>query len=87
MATFDKRISPRTGKISWRARVRRKNLPDITNTFARKTDAKLWAEETEADINRGLYAFSLEAKRHRVEDLLNLYEPEMFQRLKIKLWH
>ena len=82
MATFDKRISVRTNKISWRARIRRKGLPDLIKTFPRKTDAKLWAEEKETAIHSGLYTPSLEAKRHCVNDVLDIYEPEILQSLK-----
>jgi integrase len=90
MATFDKRTSPRTGKISWRARIRRTRLPDLTKTFFRKTDAKLWVEETKAAINSGRYMPIAEAQRHTVTNVLDLYEPEILYRLKDpynRLWH
>ena len=95
MASFDKRTSPVTGKISWRARIRRKGFPDLVQTFPRKTDAKRWAEETEAALSSGRYLSSLVAKRHRVKDVFNAYEPEILDRLKdpysrlkhLAVWH
>jgi len=53
MATFDKSISPRTGKTSWRARIRRKNLPVLSQSFPNKTEAKQWASTTEAALVEG----------------------------------
>jgi hypothetical protein len=82
MASFDKRISPVTGKISWRVRIRRRGFPTLVNTFLRKTDAKLWAEETEAALSSGQYLSSQEAKKHRVKDVLEIYESEILDRLK-----
>jgi hypothetical protein len=53
MASFDKRTSSLSGKISSRVRIRRKGFRDLIKTFSRKTDAKLWAEQTEASLNSG----------------------------------
>ena len=82
MATFDKRTSPRTGKTSWRARIRRKGLPALIKTFPRKTDAKLWAQETEASLSSGQYLSLIKAKNHQVNDVLDNYESEIVGRLK-----
>ena len=49
MASFHKQ----GGK--WRARVRRHGRPDMSKTFAHKSDAQRWAREVEADIDRGVW--------------------------------
>ncbi|MDG2141464.1 MAG: hypothetical protein P8K27_08195 [Gammaproteobacteria bacterium] len=82
MASFDKRTSPLSGKISWRVRIRRKGLRDLIKTFSRKTDAKLWAEQTEASLSSGQNLSSLKAKKHRVKDVLDIYESEILGLLK-----
>ena len=53
MATIEVRKS--CSKTSYRARVRVKGYPQITASFARKTDAKRWAAGIEADIHSGRY--------------------------------
>jgi len=45
MASFDKRISPHTGKISWRVRIRRNHLPVLSKSFPNKTEARQWASD------------------------------------------
>jgi hypothetical protein len=49
MATIEVRKS--CFKTSYRARVRVKGYPQVTASFARKTDAKRWAAGIEADIH------------------------------------
>ena len=82
MATVDKRISPLTNKASWRARIRRKGLPDLTKSFSRKTDAKQWAAQTEAAIVRDRFIPTMKAQRYNLEDVLKQYEPEIIEELK-----
>jgi len=82
MATVDKRISPLTNKASWRARIRQKGLPDLTKSFTRKTDAKQWADQTEAAIVRGRFIPTMKAQRYSLKDVLELYEPEILEDLK-----
>jgi len=41
------------GKIHFRVQVRLKGYPKETATFDRKTDAKLWAQQTEAAMREG----------------------------------
>ena len=53
MATIETRNS--CSKTSYRARVRIKGYPQVTASFARKTDAKRWAAGIEADIHSGRY--------------------------------
>jgi len=53
MATIEKRKQTKGGGTFYRVRVRIKGLPEKQKTFTRLTDAKLWAQQTEAAIRRG----------------------------------
>jgi len=82
MATFDKRTSPRTGKVTWRVRIRRTNLPDITKSFSNKSEAKQWAFSTEAALIEGRLNTGAAFKKYRVNDVFDLYEEDIVRRLK-----
>jgi len=82
MATFDRRVSPRTGKITWRVRIRRTNLSDLTKSFPNKTQAKQWASSTEAALVEGRLDNASILKKYRVNDVFDLYEPDILKRLK-----
>ena len=82
MATIDKRTSPRTGKVTWRVRIRRTNLPDITKSFSNKSEAKQWAFSTEAALIEGRLNTGAAFKKHRVNDVFDLYEDDIVRRLK-----
>ena len=82
MASFEKLVSKKTGKKSWRARVRCKGTSDLSATFSRLTDAKHWAAQTEASIKSGNHLLIAKSKQQSVNDVLDLYEPEILQRLK-----
>jgi integrase len=53
--------------------VRRKGFPTQYATFSRRTDAKIWAQRVESDINRGRHVSENEAKKHTVADLVDRY--------------
>lgn len=53
MATIEKRKQTDGGETFYRVRIRIKGLPERQKTFKRLTDAKLWAQQTEAAIRRG----------------------------------
>lgn len=72
MATFDRRVSPRTGKITWRVRIRRTNLSDLTKSFPNKTQAKQWASSTEAALVEGRLDNASILKKYRVNDVFDL---------------
>ena len=82
MATIDKRTSPRTGKVTWRVRIRRTNLPDITKSFSNKSEAKQWAFSTEAALIEGRLNTGAAFKKYRVNDVFDLYEDDIVRRLK-----
>ncbi|GAA4400272.1 tyrosine-type recombinase/integrase [Quisquiliibacterium transsilvanicum] len=76
MATIEKRRAG-DGICTYRARVRLKGHPSATATFVRLTDAKRWAQSTEASIRDGRYFKTAEAKRHTVAELIDRYEREV----------
>ena len=61
------------GKTSYRVQIRLKGFPKATATFERKTDAKRWAQQTEAAMREGRYFKNSEAKKHTVGDLVDRY--------------
>jgi integrase len=65
------------GRASYRAKVRLKGHPPQTATFERKTDAKRWAQQTEAAIREGRHFKTAEAKRKTLADLIDRYEREV----------
>lgn len=61
------------GSISHRVKIRLKGHSPETATFARLTDARRWAQATEAAIREGRYFKTAEAKRHTLADLVDRY--------------
>lgn len=71
MATIRKR---QTGSDSvWHVQVRLKGHPQETATFARKTDAKKWAQDTESAIREGRHFKTREARKHTLGELVERY--------------
>ena len=60
-------------KVMYTARVRIKGNPQQTATFARKTEARQWAQKTEALIREGKYFSMAESKKHKFSDLAKRY--------------
>lgn len=69
------------GSTSYRAQVRMRGFPPIGKTFRRRTDAKLWIEETKTAI-RGGSAVSTEATRTTLREALDRYLREITPRKK-----
>jgi integrase len=61
------------GKMNYRVLVRLKGHPRQTATFDRKTDAKIWAQQTEAAIREGRHFKTTEAKKHTLANLIDRY--------------
>ena len=61
------------GKTHYRVQIKLRGFQMATATFARKTDAKLWAQQTEAAMREGRYFKTAEAKKHSVEELIDRY--------------
>lgn len=76
MATFETRRSD-DGSTSYRVKIRLRGHPPETATFARLTDARRWAQATEAAIREGRYFKTAEAKRHTLGDLVDRYIREV----------
>src|SRR5664279_4385459 len=78
MAQIQQRQSS-DGTVSYRARVRLRGHPEASATFARKTDAKRWVQDTESAIREGRYFALAEAKRHTLGDLVDRYVEEVLR--------
>lgn len=76
MATIEARRAD-DGSISYRVKVRLKGHPAATGTFQRLTDARRWAQSTEAAIREGRYFKTPEATRHTLSDLVDRYVDEV----------
>lgn len=62
-----------SGEARYRVLVRVKGRPALTATFRRKTDARRWAQQTEADVRRGKYFADSEARDHTFAELVDHY--------------
>jgi len=72
MATFEKRVG-KTGKTTWRVRVRRQGGPWLTKSFPRKTDAETWARGIEHQLDSGEHVASSEARKRTLGDAIDRY--------------
>ncbi len=72
MASIEKRTN-QDGKTSYRVKIRLKGYLTQTATFDRLTDAKKWAQHTEAAIREGRHFKTAEAKRHTFTEMVNRY--------------
>ncbi len=72
MANIQERKS-KEGKTTYKVLVRLKGFPTQTATFDRKTDAKKWAQQTEAAIREGRHFKTTESKKHTVAELIDRY--------------
>lgn len=72
MASINKHTS-QDGKTTYRVRVRLKGYPIQTASFDRLTDAKKWAQHTEAAIREGRHFKTAEAKKHTFSDMVDRY--------------
>src|SRR5690606_39928427 len=70
MASIEKRVSS-TGKVSYRAKVRRSGDLPLSKTFARKSDAEAWAREIEARADRGFAIPSREQITRPLSDAID----------------
>lgn len=79
MATIEKRLS-KDGEVTYRVKVRLKGHLPESASFSRRTDAREWAQRTEADIKAGRH-FGV-SKRHTLSELLDRYERVELPKLK-----
>lgn len=87
----EKRVS-KTGKVSFRARIELKGFKRLSATFASKTKAKLWKQQTEAAMREGRYFKSIESRKHTLGDLIERYirdvlptKPKSLNKQKLQL--
>lgn len=74
MATIERR---ETGDgVRFRAKVRIRGAPAQTATFHRPTDARRWAQRTEADLRAGLLP-TREAQRRTFSELVERHERDV----------
>jgi integrase len=83
MATIQARTT-KSGKTSYRVQIRLKGYPVQRATFARKTDAKRWATQTEAAIREGRHFKGTEAKRRTLAELIDRYSRDVLPTKKAK---
>jgi integrase len=79
MSTIETRAA-NDGTISYRAKVRMKGARPRSETFTRKTDARRWAQDTEADIRAGRHFKHSEAERRTVSELIDRYISQVLPR-------
>lgn len=72
MATIERRLS-KTGKVSFRVKVRIRGHKAATAKFDRISDAKKWAAETETEIRHGNYFKRIQGQQHTVAKLIDDY--------------
>jgi len=72
MAYIQERKS-KEGKTHYRVQIRLRGHPITSATFERKTDAKIWAQQTESAMREGRHFKTAEAKKHTVAEMINRY--------------
>ncbi len=72
MATITERKN-QAGRSTYRVQVRVKGHPPVYASFLRKTDAKNWAQQTEASIKEGKFFNAYEAQKHTLAELIDRY--------------
>jgi len=95
MANIQERVNS-NGQTVYRVQVRLKGAPPERATFERKTDAKKWAQQKEADIRAGRHFKNAEAKRHTAAEMIDRYIRDVLptkgawclraQRFQLKWW-
>lgn len=72
MANIRKRVLA-NGKTRFNVQIRLRGHPTRSATFRRKTDAKRWAQQTEAAILEGRYFKTAESNRRTLAELIDRY--------------
>lgn len=78
-----KEIDPKTGRErdvqrkGFQVQIRLKGHPTVYETFIRRTDAKLWAQKTEASMREGRFFPERKRQTKTVADLVDRYLAEM----------
>lgn len=93
MAYIEKR-KHKSGKISYRARVRQAGSPDVSQSFNTRREATNWSQRMEAEIRAGRYFGRDESKEKKFADFADRYiekelpkNPKAYQKQKMMmLW-
>ena len=89
MATINERTD-QNGKARFQVIIRLKGHPTETATFTRVTDAKKWAQDTEAAIREGRHFKTSEAKKHTLGDMIQRYieqfKPPKYKKAQLWWW-
>lgn len=72
MANIEKRTS-QDGQTTYRVKIRLKGFPVKNSTFERLSDARKWAQQTEAAIREGRHFKTTAAKRHTLNEAIDRY--------------
>ena len=85
MPSVQRRVTPR-GKIRFRAMVRVKGHKTKTATFLKRTDALLWAQETESRLRQSKYFPDklIELEKYTLGNLLDRYQSEVLPNKRAK---
>ncbi len=81
MAAIEKRTA-QDGSTSYRAKVRLQGHPVQSATFQRLTDARRWAQQTEAAIREGRFFATSEARKHTLAEAVSRYRAEHLAELR-----
>lgn len=81
MASIQKRTS-QGGAVSYRVQVRLKGHPPETASFARLTDAKKWAQNTESAIREGRHFKTSESKKRTMGETIDRYFKDVLSHRK-----
>ena len=75
MATIRKRRT-KSGQPRYTAEIRLKGSPSLSNTFARKAEAREWATRIESEIRNGRLLPRIEAEKHTVAEAIERFRAE-----------
>jgi hypothetical protein len=75
MGTIKERKTTR-GKLLYDAEVRHKGMPTAYKTFDRRTDARAWINDLEADMRHGRHPPQAEAQRHTLSEAIDRFVTE-----------
>jgi hypothetical protein len=79
MATIESRKG-KSGKTTWRVRIRRHGGPPLTKSFTKKGAAEEWARGIEHKLDTGEHVPSSEARKRTVDDVIKRYLTITFPR-------
>jgi hypothetical protein len=82
MASIQRVESPLTGTISYRAQVRVKGRPALSETFRNRKEAKVWAASIETAIREGRHFPHMRAKRVTFAGLADRYRTSVIANVK-----